>query len=180
MIFKFDLIQARVIDLTQWLPGPFASQILSDLGADVIKIEPPSGDPMKHLGSKDNKGLSLWYKTYNKGKTIVEADLKKDIDRNKFIHLLSKADILLESYRPGTLKKLGLSNEKIKEINPNIIHCALSGYGQTGPKRLVGGHDINYMSIGGSLNYSGSIDSQSILFHQKPIFQVHFKLLSPY
>jgi len=159
MLSKLNLVKARVIDLTQWLPGPFAAQILSDLGADVVKVEPPGGDPMKTLGPKDSDGVSAWYKSYNKGKTIVTANLKDSQDSLKIQQLIKKADVILESFRPGTLDKLGLSNKKIRELNPSIVHCALSGYGQTGSKRLVGGHDINYMAIGGALAYSGTSET---------------------
>ena len=123
----------KVLDLSQWLPGPFATQILSDLGADVVKIEPPLGDPMRGLGPKDGDGLSRFYQTINAGKRVLRLDLKSDQGRAALEDLVGKADVLLESFRPGALEKLGLGHERLKSINPRLVHTALSGYGQTGP-----------------------------------------------
>ncbi|WP_119167839.1 CaiB/BaiF CoA transferase family protein [Algihabitans albus] len=154
----FDLLAGlRVVDLSQWLPGPFAGQILGDLGAEVVKVEPPAGDPMRQLGPRDPDGLSAWYKQINAGKTILRLDLKADAGREVFAELLRGADVLLESYRPGTLEKLGFDGKRRVELNRRLIHCALSGYGQTGPLRLTGGHDINYMALGGGLASSGRV-----------------------
>lgn len=156
---SFDLLSGlRVVDLSQWLPGPFAGQILSDLGAEVLKVEPPAGDPMRGLGPLDPDGVSAWYKQINAGKTVLRLDLKSAAGREAFAELLAGADILLESYRPGTLDKLGFGAERRAEIAPALIHCALSGYGQSGMLRLTGGHDINYMALGGGLAYSGTPD----------------------
>ena len=158
----FDLLAGlRVVDLSQWLPGPFAGQILSDLGAEVVKIEPPSGDPLRRLGPRDPDGLSAWYKQINAGKTILHLDLKALSGQDAFAELLRGADILLESYRPGTLEKLGFDAERRVGLNRRLIHCALSGYGQSGPLRLAGGHDINYMALGGGLARSG-LPNQSV------------------
>jgi crotonobetainyl-CoA:carnitine CoA-transferase CaiB-like acyl-CoA transferase len=154
---SFDLLSGlRVVDLSQWLPGPFAGQVLADLGAEVVKVEPPAGDPMRGLGPRDPDGVSAWYRQINAGKTVVRLDLKVEAGQATFAELLSGADVLLESYRPGTLEKLGFGAARRGAIAPRLIHCALSGYGQTGPLRLTGGHDINYMALGGGLAYSGT------------------------
>ncbi|SME87861.1 Crotonobetainyl-CoA:carnitine CoA-transferase CaiB [Tistlia consotensis] len=145
----------RVLDLSQWLPGPMAGQLLADLGAAVCKVEPPGGDPMRALGPVDDDGVSAWYKAINAGKTVVRLDLKSGEGRDAFRRLVAEADILLESYRPGTLDKLGLGRDSLAALNPRLVHCALSGYGQTGPYALKGGHDINYMAVGGGLAASG-------------------------
>ncbi len=146
----------RVIDLSQYLPGPFAGQILADLGAEVVKVEPPGGDPMRGIGPPDPDGVSAYYKLVNAGKRIVRIDLKAEAGRAAFSDLISKADVLLESYRPGMLARLGFGRPALAVLNPRLVHCALSGYGQTGPKVEKGGHDLNYLAWGGGLVTSGS------------------------
>lgn len=146
----------RVVDLSQWLPGPFAAQILADLGGEVVKVEPPAGDPMRRLGSIDEDGLSPTYKLVNAGKTVLRIDLKDPAGREAFAELLAGADVLVESYRPGTLDRLGFGRERMAGLNPRLVHVALSGWGQGGPYRLRAGHDINYMAVGGGLMMSGT------------------------
>lgn len=154
-----DLLEGfRVIDLSQWLPGPAAGQLLADLGAAVIKVEPPGGDPMRHLGPLDRDGVSAWYKLVNAGKKVLRLDLKQEAGRSSFAELLAASDVLLESYRPGTLNNLGFGIERRRELRPDLVHCALSGYGQNGPLAFTAGHDINYLSLGGGLLASGSVE----------------------
>ena len=148
----------RVIDLSQWLPGPAAGQLLADLGADVVKVEPPAGDPMRKLGPLDSDGISAWYKLVNAGKRILRLNLKEEEGRALFGQLLAATDILLESYRPGTIEKLGFGQEKREQLRPGLIYCALSGYGQNGPLALTAGHDINYLALGGGLLASGTAE----------------------
>jgi alpha-methylacyl-CoA racemase len=150
------LSDIRVVDLSQYLPGPFATQMLADLGALVVKVEPPTGDPMRRINLVDCDGMSPAYKLVNAGKTIVRLDLKEAGDRRAFEQLIAHADILLESYRPGTLDRLGIGRARLTELKPDLIHVALSGWGQTGPYRLRAGHDLNYMALGGGLAGSGT------------------------
>lgn len=145
----------RVLDLSQYLPGPYAAQILADLGAEVVKVEPPAGDPMRRLGPLDGDGVSAFYKLVNAGKTVVRLDLKSEQGRADFVALAGRADALIESFRPGALDRLGLGHETLAELNPRLVHCALSGYGQNGPYARRAGHDINYMALGGGLATSG-------------------------
>ena len=152
----------RVLDLSQYLPGPFAAQMLSDLGADVVKVEPPAGDPLRRLGGVDADGLSPAYKLINAGKTVVRLDLKTESGRSESEELVRKADVLVESYRPGTLDKLGLGRARLTELNPALVHVAISGWGQTGPYRLRAGHDLNYMALGGGLASSGAAGTPSM------------------
>lgn len=154
----------RVLDLSQWLPGPAAGQLLADLGADVVKVEPPAGDPMRALGPLDGDGVSAWYKVVNAGKAVVRLDLKSGGGREAFRHLVARADVLLESYRPGTLDRLGLGRDSLSALNPRLVHCALSGYGQTGPYAQKAGHDINYMAVGGGLVASGPEAAPSVAY----------------
>lgn len=145
----------RVLDLSQYIPGPYATLMLADLGADVLKVEPPGGDPMRHLGPRDADGVSPFWKLMNGGKTILELDLKRPEEAAVLADLLRGADVLLESYRPGVLDRLGFTRERLAKMCPRLVHAALSGYGQTGPWRLRTGHDLNYMALGGGLAVSG-------------------------
>ncbi|WP_282609228.1 CaiB/BaiF CoA-transferase family protein [Pelagibius sp. Alg239-R121] len=148
----------RVLDLGQFLPGPYCAQILRDMGAEVIKLEAPAGDPMRGFGPLGSDGVSLFYKGINAGKTLTTLDLKSEAGKSDFCALVSKADILIESFRPGTLERLGFSPDRLKELNPRLIYCALSGFGQTGPYRGRAGHDINYMALAGGLAASGTAE----------------------
>ena len=148
----------RVLDLSQYLPGPYAGQILADLGAQVVKVEPPAGDPMRAVPPLDGDGVSAFYKLVNAGKTVVRLDLKDEAGKAAFVRLVEKADALVESYRPGAFDRLGLGAAALRKINPGLVHCALSGFGQTGPAALKAGHDINYMALAGGLATSGVRD----------------------
>lgn len=158
------LNELKVLDLSQYLPGPYASLQLSDLGANVVKIEPPGGDPFRLIGPTDSDGLSPLYKAVNGGKAILELDLKSLEGKSTLRTLIDGADVLIESFRPGTLARLGFSKEDIRALNPAVIHCAISGWGQNGPYRDKAGHDINYMALGGGLNYAGSADGPSVVW----------------
>lgn len=154
----------RVIDLSQYLPGPFATQILADLGAEVLKIEPPAGDPMRRFMLRDRDGVSPLYKQVNGGKTVVRLDLKSAAGQGTLATLLKAADVLLESFRPGVLERLGFSRQHLAKINPRLIHCALSGFGQTGPSRLRAGHDLTYLALSGMLDLVGTKECPVIPF----------------
>ncbi len=145
----------RILDLSQYLPGPLAAQFLSDLGAEVVKVEPPSGDPLRAMPSADDDGLSPFYKVVNAGKTVVRLDLKTEAGTAALRNLLARADVLLESYRPGALARLGFDRETLDILNPGLVHCALSGYGQTGPLAQAAGHDIDYIALSGLLAGTG-------------------------
>jgi len=154
----------RVLDLSQYLPGPFATRLLSDMGAEVVKVEPPAGDPLKHLSTEGNSGKSPFYEMINAGKSVVTLDLKSHAGHLDFEALVARADVLLESYRPGVLDRLGFGQDRLMSLNPTLIHCALSGYGQTGPYRLVAGHDISYVSMTGGLSASGTTGTPTITY----------------
>ena len=147
----------RILDLSQFLPGPFATQMLSDMGADVVKVEPPKGDPMRGLDPITNdRGDNPYHALVNAGKRVVKLDLKSQAGIDAFTEMVKSADVLMESYRPGVMERLGFGQEVLREINPRLVHCALSGFGQNGPMRLVGGHDINYVAASGQLGMSGA------------------------
>ena len=170
MAFSF-LSGIRVLDLSQYLPGPLGAQILADLGAEVIKVEPPHGDPQRNLdpmsGGLDPDVVeagdtSPFYQVLNAGKTVTRIDLKSETGKERFLGLAEGADVLLESYRPGVMDRLGLSYETLKALNPGLVYCALTGYGQTGPRRLAAGHDLNYMAATGALSQAGSPDGAAM------------------
>lgn len=146
----------RVVDLCPYIPGPFATLMLRDLGASVIKVEPPDGDPMRAMGAMDDTDRSASYRALNGGKTVVRLDLKSREGREVCAALIAGADVLISSFRPGVLDRLGLGAERLAQLRPGLIHVALSGWGQTGPYRDRAGHDITYMALGGGLAQSGT------------------------
>lgn len=161
------LAGVRVLDLGQYLPGPGAAQILADLGADVLKVEPPSGDPLRALDpvtGRATAGISPYYAAVNAGKRVVRLDLKNEQGKRAFARLAAAADALIESFRPGALAKLGLGAEALRALNPRLVHVALSGYGQTGPLAPQAGHDLNYLALTGALAASGPGPAPAITF----------------
>ncbi|MGQ9369756.1 CaiB/BaiF CoA transferase family protein [Azospirillum sp. ST 5-10] len=156
------LAGVRVVDLGQYLPGPYAAQMLADLGADVVKVEPPAGDPLRRLGPVDGDGTTFAYKLLNAGKTVVRLDLKSADGRAAFEALVARADALVESFRPGALARLGLGPERLRALNPGLVHASLSGWGYDGPYAGRAGHDLNYMAVGGGLAESGTAERPGI------------------
>ncbi len=154
----------RVLDLSQYIPGPFATQLLSDLGAEVLKVEPPGGDPMRHFMLEDADGLAPFYKQINAGKSLVRIDLKSDAGRQTLEAMLERTDVLLESFRPGVMDRLGFDRERLQSLNPRLVHCALSGFGQSGPYRLRAGHDLTYLALTGALSMTGTTETPVIPF----------------
>jgi alpha-methylacyl-CoA racemase len=140
-----------VLDFTTLLPGPLVSLMLSEAGAEVIKIEKPGGEDARHfLPIVD--GESAVFALLNRGKKSLVLDLKKDADRAKLTPLIERADILLEQFRPGVMARLGLGYETLRALNPRLIFCSISGYGQSGPRVGEAGHDINYIGNTGLLD----------------------------
>ena len=146
----------RVVDVSQFIPGPQAALHLCDLGADVVKVEPPGGEPMRSFPPLDPDGVGAPYKLMNRGKTVVELDLKRETGKRAFAELIAAADVLVESYRPGVLDRLGFDRPNLERLNRSLVHVALTGFGQTGPYRTRAGHDINYMALAGGLATSGT------------------------
>ncbi len=156
----------RVLDLSQYVPGPYATLLLADMGAEVVRVEPPGGEPMRRFGPPDADGISAWYKVVNGSKSVLEIDLKSAAGKDQLAQLIGGADAMLESYRPGVMDRLGFGQERIKQLNPRLVYCALSGWGQTGPYRLRAGHDLNYMALMGGLVTSGPRQAPSMTFPQ--------------
>ena len=150
------LKELRVLDFSQNIPGPYATLMLAQLGADVLKVERPGGEAMRTYGPLDSDGVSAFYKTLNAGKTVSELDLKSDRGRRSFAQWLAKADVLVESFRPGVMARLGFDPDILRERYPQLIVCSISGFGQTGPYRLRAGHDINFAAYSGLLEGTGT------------------------
>lgn len=145
----------KVLDLTRVLAGPFATMILSDLGADVIKIEQPEiGDEARNFGPFKN-GFSLYFMSVNRGKRSVTLNLKSDQGKAVFKQLVKHSDILVENFRPGTMKKYGLDYETLAKEHPSLIYAACSGFGQTGPFSQKGAYDMIIQGMGGIISITG-------------------------
>src|SRR5437870_4523742 len=129
----------KVVEAASYVTGPFASQLLADMGADVIKVEEPKrGDPFRGWGEKN---YSATFCSLNRNKKSITLDLRRDEAREVMLKLLASADVLIENFRPGTLAKRGLGYDDIKPINPKIVYCSITGFGQTGPYRDMPGYD---------------------------------------
>ncbi|TML58809.1 MAG: CoA transferase [Actinobacteria bacterium] len=137
----------RVLDLSIWRPGPYATQLLAEIGADVLKVEPPGGDPMRQY---PELFLSL-----NANKRSIVLDLKDPADRARALELAAEADVVVEGFRPGVTDRLGVGYAEVRAVNPTIIYCSVSGMGQDGPLARVPGHDLNYQAWAGVLAPEG-------------------------
>ncbi|MFT4976189.1 MAG: alpha-methylacyl-CoA racemase [Myxococcota bacterium] len=151
------LAGVTVVDLSRHLPGPWLTRILSDLGATIIKIESPRGDPLRHVHPKVN-GLGAAFASVNAGKQSVAVDMRAEEGRALLLELAARADILVESFRTGVLAAMGLDEATLEQANPRLIFCSLTGYGQTGPDARRAGHDINFLARAGLLSQSGPAD----------------------
>ena len=140
-----------VLDFTTLLPGPLATLMLAEAGAQVIKIERPGGEDMRRY-PPFWEGESAAFTLLNRGKTSLIADLKSEDGRNKLKLLLEKADVLVEQFRPGVMTRLGFGYEAVRAVNPRLIYCSISGYGQSGPRSREAGHDLNYIGNTGLLS----------------------------
>ncbi|HSJ39402.1 MAG TPA: CaiB/BaiF CoA-transferase family protein [Planococcus sp. (in: firmicutes)] len=146
----------RILDVTYYVPGPYAGMRLANLGAEVIKIEPPEGDPARSLSG------GHVHRANNRGKSIIHLDLKTENGLSEMKKLVKTADALIETFRPGAMKKLGLDYENLKTIKPDLVYCSLSGYGQSGDMARLGSHDLNYMALSGALDQFKDNDGRPV------------------
>ncbi|MFD1512621.1 CaiB/BaiF CoA transferase family protein [Halomarina rubra] len=147
-----QLTDVRVLDLTRLLPGPYATQLLADLGADVVKVEDTeAGDYARHMPPMVD-GVGAVFDGVNRGKRSVALDLKRDAGREAFYALVEAADVVVESFRPGVVERLGVDYETLREHNEALVYVSLTGYGQTGPLADRAGHDLNYVGRAGLLD----------------------------
>jgi alpha-methylacyl-CoA racemase len=164
---ELPLAGLRVLDLSRLLPGPFCSLLLADFGADVIKVEDTGmGDYVRwsaprYDGAQESAGSALFL-ALNRGKRSVRINLKDAAGQAILLRLVRDADVLLESFRPGVLDRLGVGYERLREENPRLVYCAISGYGQDGPLRGRSGHDTNYLALNGLLGLTGEADGPPV------------------
>ena len=157
----------RVLDLSRLLPGPFCSLLLADFGAEVIKVEDLGmGDyvrwsPPYYEGAEESARGALFL-ALNRNKTSIRLNLKEQAGRDALLRLVERADVVLESFRPGVLDRLGVGYERMREVNPGIVYCAISGYGQDGPLKDRSGHDMNYLGLVGLLGLTGDADGPPV------------------
>ncbi len=139
----------KVIDFSKWLPGQFCGMTLGDFGADVIKVEDVKGDVTRGFTPERMPGMSYWHLMLNRNKRGITVNLKTPAGREVLLRLLKDADIFLEGFRPGYLKMLGLDYETVSKINPRLIYCSISGFGQEGKYRHMPSHDLNVIGLAG-------------------------------
>ncbi len=150
----------RVLDLSRLLPGGFCSLLLADFGAEVLKVEDTGmGDyirwsPPFHEGAEESAKSALFL-ALNRGKRSIRLNLKSEAGREVLLRLVREHDVLLESFRPGVMERLGVGYERLREENPGLVYCAITGYGQDGPYTARSGHDMNYLGLNGLLGLSG-------------------------
>jgi alpha-methylacyl-CoA racemase len=157
----------RVLDLSRLLPGPFCSLLLADFGADVVKVEDTGqGDYMRWAppvyAGADPSAASAMFLALNRNKRSVRIDLKDERGREVLFALAREADVLLESFRPGVLERLGCGYAALRAVNPALVYCAISGYGQDSPLRDRSGHDLNYLALAGLLGLTGDADGPPV------------------
>jgi alpha-methylacyl-CoA racemase len=147
----------RTLDLSRLFPGPYCSRILADFGFEVVKVERPGGgDWSRYVPPLDSEsGEGLLFRALNRGKKSLTLNLKADEGRVILLRLVATADVLLDSFRPGVMDRLGLGYETLAAANPRIVYCSLSGYGPEGPYRTRAGHDLNYEGLAGLLDLTG-------------------------
>ncbi|HET9557179.1 MAG TPA: CaiB/BaiF CoA-transferase family protein, partial [Actinomycetota bacterium] len=141
------LEDVRVLDLSIWRPGPYATQLLVEMGADVVKVEPPGGDPMRVFPTL--------FADLNAGKRSAAVDLKAPVGRAAVLERATGADVVIEGFRPGVAARLGVGEVDVRAVNPTVVYCSISGYGQDGPLVAAAGHDINYQAWAGVLEPPG-------------------------
>jgi len=149
----------KVLDLSRLLPGPYATLVLADLGAQVDKLEDPQGGDGIRMMPPQLGDTSALFHALNRNKRSVTLDLKNPSHRELFLQLVPRYDVLVESFRPGVMDRLGLGYATLKALHPKLIYCAITGYGQTGPDALLAGHDLNYIAKAGLLGTSGPASS---------------------
>ncbi len=156
----------RVIDLTQFLPGPMMTVMMADHGAEVIKVEPPQGDPAREQEPFDTYGdteHSVWFANLNRGKKSIALDLKTDAGANALRELVVNADVFVEGFRPGVMKRLGFDYESVKAIKPDIVYCSISAFGQEGALSNHPAHDLAVQALAGFLSVNDGQDGTPVV-----------------
>ncbi len=158
----FKLAGLRVVDLSLFLPGPMLTMMLADQGADVIKVEPPRGDPARAQGPFEGD-QSVWFRGLNRGKTCQRIDLKAEDGRAALWALIESADVFVESFRPGAMARLGFDYASVSARNPRIVYCSLSAFGQTGALAHHPAHDLAVQAMAGFLSVNDGTDGRPVV-----------------
>lgn len=155
----------KVLDLSLFLPGPMLSLMMADHGADVIKIEPRGeGEPSRHIGYRKN-GQSVWFRNTHRGKRSVQLDLKSEAGQRVFWSLAKEADVLVEAFRPGVVDRLGVGYEAVKAVNPGVVYCSISAFGQSGAYRDRPAHDVAVEALAGVVSLNEGQDGRPAMPH---------------
>ena len=152
----------RVVDLSQFLPGPHFTMMMADHGAEVIRIEPASGEPTRTIGSRQN-GTSVWFANTHRGKKSVVLDLKKPEGISAFLRLAATADVVVEAFRPGVVTRLGIGYDAVRAINPRIVYVSIAAFGQTGPMAQRPAHDVSIQAESGLVSLNRGQDGRPTL-----------------
>jgi alpha-methylacyl-CoA racemase len=161
------LNDVKVLDLSRLLPGGFCSLLLADFGAEVLKVEDTGmGDYVRwsppYVEGAEDSAKSALFLSLNRGKRSIRLNLKEEAGREVLLRLVREHDVLLESFRPGVMERLGVGYERLREENPGLVYCAITGYGQDGPYTARSGHDMNYLGLNGLLGLSGEADGPPV------------------
>jgi crotonobetainyl-CoA:carnitine CoA-transferase CaiB-like acyl-CoA transferase len=151
----------RVLDLSQFLPGPHLTMTMADHGADVILVEPKNGigEPVRVMGTRAPDGAAVWFRNIARGKRSLALDLKDPGDREAFLALADEADVIVEAFRPGVVKRLGIGYDAVAARNPRIVYCSISAFGQSGPWARRPSHDLGVQALAGTLDLSRGLES---------------------
>ena len=152
----------RVLDFSTLLPGPMATLLLAEAGAEVIKIERPAGEEMRHYQPRWGRD-SVNFALLNRGKKSIAADLKDPAARQRILELATTADVVVEQFRPGVMARLGFGYDALNKLNPRLVYCSITGYGHTGPRRERAGHDLNYIGDTGLLALSSGVTGHRVV-----------------
>ncbi|HWA04391.1 MAG TPA: CoA transferase [Rhizomicrobium sp.] len=152
----------RVLDLSQYLPGPHLTMTMADNGADVIMVEPANGvgEPTRRMGTRAKDGTSVWFRNIARGKRAIALDLKDSAQKDAFLALAGEADVVVEAFRPGVAKRLGIDYDTICARNPRIVYCSISAFGQAGPLRERPAHDLAVQALAGTADLSRDADDR--------------------
>jgi len=159
IIMAGPLTSLKVLDFSTLLPGPYATMLLADMGADVLRVEAPDRVDLIRVMPPHDAGVSTAHGFLNRGKKSLTLNLKEEGSADKVLELVKDFDIVIEQFRPGVMDRLGIGYEALKAVNPSLIYCSITGYGQTGPYKDRAGHDINYLSLAGVSSHCGRADS---------------------
>lgn len=152
----------KVVDLSLFLPGPMLSMMMADQGAEVVKVEPPTGDPAREMEPME-AGQSVWFRNLNRHKQCIRLDLKTDEGRGALWELIATADVLLEGFRPGVMERLGFGYAEVSARNPRIVYCSISAFGQTGEMAHHPAHDMAVQALAGFLSVNDSADGTPVV-----------------